>query len=74
LAITKALNNKFFLSKKIRNISYIFFTNYKKAVSFSKKVFKSINYFFIYNNFNFENIKELSEYLVKEVGKKYLNI
>jgi hypothetical protein len=74
LAIIKALNSKFFLSKNNRNISYIIFINYKKIAFFSKKILENINYFLIYNNFDLKNIKELSEYLVKKAGEKYLSI
>jgi hypothetical protein len=74
LATTKALNNEFYLSKKYRNISYIFLTDYKKAATFSKKFFKDINYSSISNKFEPEVAKELGKYLLKVVEGKTSNI
>jgi hypothetical protein len=48
--------------------------NYKKAITFSKKFFKDINYFFISNKFKPEVAKEISEYLLKVIEKKTPNI
>ena len=74
LVIIKALNSEFYLNKKYWNISYIFLINYKKAIIFSKKFFKNINYFFDFNNFKPEIAKEIGEYLLKIIGKKTPNI
>ena len=64
------MSSEFYLNKEYWNISYIFLINYKKAITFSKKFFKDINYFFISNKFKPEVAKELSEYLLKVIGEK----
>ena len=48
--------------------------DYKKAAIFSKKFFKDINYTSISDKFKPEVAKELSEYLLKVVERKTLNI
>jgi hypothetical protein len=48
--------------------------DYKKAITFSKKFFKDINYFSISNKFKLEIAKELSKYLLKIIEGKTLNI
>jgi hypothetical protein len=42
----------------------------KKAIIFSKKFFKNINYFSISNKFKPEIAKELGKYLLKVAGEK----
>ena len=68
------MSSEFYLSKKYRNISYIFLTNYKKAVIFSKKFFKDINYSSISDEFELEVAKELGKYLLKVAEEKTLSI
>ena len=48
--------------------------NRKKAITFSKKFFKDINYFSISDKFKPEVAKELSEYLLKVIEEKTPNI